>query len=107
MIELDTLSPEAHSLYTLFGELVNDNWQSVLSFGDQVAMISRWLPQPSWRPIWQELGVHKLIAYSVRGGTECVSRWRNRFDPTLLLTINVRQTIARYYTDWQPFNWDN
>lgn len=103
------LSGEAFKLYQFFDDLVTDDWRSVQSFDAVVAPLARWLPQEKWRVLWHELGVHRLIAHSVRSGVDCISKWRHRY-PTdasvTLLSNKTLESLGAYYIDWQPFDWD-
>lgn len=105
----EELSPEAHALYQLFDSLVTDDWTDVHSYAAYVAPIARWLPPPKWRTLWHELGAHHMLAYSVRSGTDCVSRWRDRYPSNPkdhLLTQTVFANLEARYADWTTFCWD-
>lgn len=105
---MKSLSAEAQTLHDFFVDLIREDWAAVSSLTD-AATLARWLPMPSWRELWHEISSNRLIAYSVRDGIECISRWRNRFpeDTKALLTDAVKIQLVQSYADWTPFSWDS
>lgn len=104
---LDELSEEACTLYSVVEPLLTSQWMPLESLAPALAPLARWLPAPSWKELWEELGAHSLVAHRVQGGTECVSTWSNRFsrDETLL-SLECRMGIAQHYHAWVPHQWD-
>jgi hypothetical protein len=104
---LDELSIEARTLYQAFDVVLDDAWRPLESYSAHVAPVARWLPQDSWRTLWQELGSHCLVAHQTRLGADYISRWNNRFvEDRILLDLPIRMAVARHYSDWQEHNWD-
>lgn len=101
------LSTDAQTLHDFFVDVIREDWAAVTSFVD-AAPLARFLPPPPWRSLWQEISSNRLIAYSVRDGIECVSRWRDRFpaDPRALLADTVKNQLVQRYAEWTPFDWD-
>lgn len=102
------ISDEATTLYQFFDALVTDDWTSVNAFGAFAAPLARWLPQPAWRSLWHELGSQHLIAHSFRAGTDCISRWRDRYPinpKTALTALDTQVKLLERYADWTAFCW--
>lgn len=108
MQHLPNLSLEAHTLYQAFDPVLEDQWRPLKAYSAHIAPIARWLPVPTWRILWQELGSHSLIAHQTRGGVEYVSRWNDRFvADDILLGLPMRMAVAHHYSDWCAFSWDH
>lgn len=104
------VSAEARQLYLAFDPLITSMWSPVHSYSAFLAPVARWLPSPTWRSLWHELGTHRLLAYKVQNGVDYISYWCGRYPANPrkhLLSKMTRTTLLASYSDWTKFDWDS
>ena len=104
---LDNLTEEARQLWLLLDNIIGEAWVPLPQLDCYLAPLARWMPVQSWRPLFHELGTHKVLAHRVNKGVVEISHWQNRCPSITVITDQLVHNLAFHYSSWSIFKWDS